>query len=132
MSFNDPIADLLTRIRNATRAKRRYVDMDWSRMKESISQILKNEGFIDHFLIKKEKAHGTIRLFLRYGKNQQPAITGLKRVSKPGMRKYIHFEGIRPIFGGMGITILSTSKGVMAGKQAVDMKVGGEILCTVW
>lgn len=132
MSFNDPIADFLTRIRNALGGKHRYVDVDWSKMKEALATILKKEGFIDHFLVKKDKARGTIRLFLRYGKNQRPVITGLKRVSKPGKRCYLTAEQIRPICGGMGISILSTSKGVMVGKEARDGNVGGEILCTVW
>jgi len=132
MSFNDPIADFLTRIRNALGGKHRYVDIDWSKMKESLAQILKQEGFVDHFLVKKEKTRGTIRIFLRYGKNQRPVITGLKRISKLGRRCYLPADQIRPVCGGMGISIISTSKGVMVGKEAYDKKVGGEILCTVW
>lgn len=132
MAFNDPISDFLTRMRNALQARHRYVDVDWSVMKEKLATILKDQRFIEHYLIKKEKTRGTIRLFLKYDENRRSVIQGLRRYSTPGRHTYVGYEDIRPVYGGMGIVILSTSKGVMAGQDARKNKVGGELLCSVW
>jgi small subunit ribosomal protein S8 len=133
MVASDPIADLLTRIRNSLKAQHRYVDVSWSKMKESIVDILKTYGFIDDYLVKKdENQRGTIRVFLKYSQGRQPVIQGLKRVSKPGLRRYVKHSDIPLFYGGMGLSILSTSKGVMAGGKAQKEQIGGELLCFVW
>jgi small subunit ribosomal protein S8 len=132
MSFNDPISDLLTRIRNASMARHRYVDVQWSVMSQNIAQILKNESFIEHFLVKEEGGKSHMRIFLRYGTNREPLIRGLARNSKPGRRQYVGYGDIPKVFNGMGISILSTSKGVLLGSEARNRKVGGELLCQVW
>lgn len=133
MAVSDPISDFLTRIRNAGQAQHRYVDIPWSKMKESIANILKENGFVDNVMVRKDNdCRGTIRVFLKYRENRQPLINGLKRVSKPGLRKFIGYQDIPYFYGGYGISILSTSRGVMAGKTANDQKVGGELLCLVW
>jgi len=130
---SDPIADFLTRIRNATRAQHRYVDCDWSRMKQNIADILKSHGFIESYLVKLDnKQRGTMRVFLKYTDGRQPVIQGIKRVSKPGLRQYVGHQDIPRFYGGLGLSILSTSKGVMAGFDAMTKQVGGELLCLVW
>ncbi len=130
MAFNDPIAELLTKIRNAKDAQHRFVDMSRSKMKVKLLEILRDQGFIENFLVNEEQHK--IRVFLRYNKTREPVIRGLKRESKCGLRRYIGHQEIPNVFNGMGIAILSTSKGVMVGKSARDLKVGGELLCTVW
>ena len=130
MAFNDPIAELLTKIRNAKDAKHRYVDLMFSNMKVKILEILKDHGFIENFIINKAKLK--VRIFLKYTKSRQPVINGLKRISKCGLRRYIGYAGIPRVFNGMGIAVLSTPKGVIDGETARNLKVGGEILCTVW
>lgn len=131
--ISDPIADFLTRIRNATRAQHRYVDVSWSVIKQSIAEILKNHGFIDSFLVKHDdRKRGTMRVFLKYTDGRQPVIQGIKRVSKPGLRRYVGHQDIPHFYGGLGLSILSTSNGVMAGFDAMTKKVGGELLCLVW
>jgi small subunit ribosomal protein S8 len=131
--ISDPIADFLTRIRNATKAQRRHVDVDWSKMKENIAEILKAKGFIEGFLIKKENSHrGTIRLILKYTNGRQSVIQGLTRMSKPGLRRYVGHKDIPKFYGGLGVPILSTSKGIKAGYEAAREGVGGELLCLVW
>lgn len=133
MAVTDPVADFLTRIRNGLKAQHRYVDVNWSKLKQNLSEILKNEGFIENFLIKKdENDRGVIRIFLRYGAHRQPAIKGLKRLSKPGLRKYVKHNEIPKFYGGLGLSILSTSQGVLSGSDAIKEKVGGELLCLVW
>lgn len=133
MAMSDPIADFLTRIRNAIKAGHRYVDMSWSKMLQSISEILKNQGFIENYLVKvDENKRGKIRIFLKYAQGRRPVIQGLKRVSKPGLRRYVKSSDIPKFYGGMGLSILSTSKGVIAGLDAVKSEVGGELLCLVW
>ena len=132
-AVSDPIADFLTRIRNGGKAQHRYIDVDWSRMKEHIAEILKNNGFIENFLVKHEnKQRGTMRLFLKYNEARRPIIQGLKRVSKPGLRKYIGHNDIPHFYGGLGLSIVSTSKGVMTGHEAKNNQIGGEVLCLVW
>lgn len=133
MAFSDPIADLLTRIRNATRARRRYVDIRWSKLKQNIAEIMKNQGFIDSFLVKQDnKNRGTIRVFLKYTDGRSPVIQGLTRVSKPGLRRYIGHQDIPRFYGGLGVSILSTSQGIMSGHDAHMKGIGGELLCLVW
>jgi small subunit ribosomal protein S8 len=130
---SDPIADFLTRIRNATKAQHRYVDVDWSRMKQNIADILKAHGFIESYLVKLDnKQRGTMRIFLKYTDGRQPVIQGIKRVSKPGLRQYVGHQDIPRFYGGLGLSILSTSKGVLAGFDAMTKQVGGELLCLVW
>ncbi|MCB1148578.1 MAG: 30S ribosomal protein S8 [Chlamydiia bacterium] len=131
MNISDPVADFLTRVRNALKAEHRYVDVPWSKLKENMCVILKQCGFIESYLVKKEGSYGTVRVFLKYN-HRKPVIKGLKRASKPGLRKYISANDIPYFFGGQGITILSTSKGVLSGKEAKEKNVGGELLCYVW
>jgi small subunit ribosomal protein S8 len=131
-SLNDPLSDLLTRLRNASRAKHRYVDVGYSKMKEAVIKILKEKGFVAHYLIKEEKKKGTVRVFLKYAGQREPVIRGLKRISKPSLRKYVSCGRIPRVFGGMGISILSTSRGVMEGSVARQQKIGGELLCLAW
>ena len=130
MSFNDPIAELLTKIRNAKDAQHRFVDMSLSKMRVKILNLLKNHGFIDNYLVD-EKRH-KMRIFLRYTKERGSVILGLKRESKCGCRRYLGYQEIPRVFNGMGIAIMSTSQGVMDGESARKLKVGGEFLCTVW
>jgi small subunit ribosomal protein S8 len=131
--ISDPIADFLTRIRNATKAQHRYVDVSWSKIKQNIAEILKTHGFIESYLVKHDnKQRGTMRIFLKYTEGRQPVIQGLKRMSKPGLRRYVGHQDIPRFYGGLGLSILSTSKGVMAGFDATSHKIGGELLCVVW
>lgn len=130
MAFNDPIAELLTNIRNAKDAKRRFLDINKSREKINILKILKEKRVIDEFLISDEKRK--IRIFLKYFKGGLPAINGLKRVSKPGLRKYVPCDKIPKVFDGLGFAILSTSKGILDDKTAKEKRVGGELLCFIW
>lgn len=133
MAINDHIADFLTRIRNAIRAQHKYVDIDWSIMKQSLADILKNQGFIENFIVKVDDGkRGTIRMFLKYSLGRRPVINGLKRVSKPGLRKYVGHKDIPQFYGNMGLSIVSTSQGVMAGQEASKRGIGGELLCLVW
>jgi small subunit ribosomal protein S8 len=132
MSFNDPISDLLTRIRNSSMARHRYVDVQWSVLTQSIAQLLKNESFIDHFLVKNEDGKSQMRIFLRYTADREPLIRGLTRQSKPGRRRYVGYAEIPKVFNGLGISIVSTSQGVLLGSEARHRKVGGELLCYVW
>lgn len=132
MTTSDPVADFLTRIRNALKAEHRYIDIGWSKLKQNIAEILKQTGFIENYIVKHEGSRGTMRVFLKYGKNRAPAINGLKRVSRPGLRKYISSGEIPHFFGGLGLVILSTSSGVISGFEATKKNVGGELLCLVW
>jgi len=133
MAVNDPLADFLTRIRNATKAEHRYVDVDWSKMKQNLAEILKSQGFIENYLVKTDEGQrGTIRLFLKYTTGRKPVIQGLKRISKPGLRRYVGHQDIPRFYGNMGLSILSTSQGVMAGNDAIQRGIGGELLCLVW
>lgn len=133
MAISDPIADFLTKIRNATRSRHRFVDIGWSRLKQNIAEILKNQGFIESFLVKHDnKNRGTIRIFLKYTDGRLPVIQGLTRVSKPGLRRFIGHQDIPRFYGGLGLSILSTSQGVMAGTDAHTKGIGGELLCLIW
>lgn len=129
----DPVADFLTRIRNATTAEHRFTDVSWSKLKQGIAEILKNQGFIESYLVRMDtKTRGTIRVFLKYTAQRRPVIQGIKRISKPGLRRYVGSEDIPRFFGGTGVSILSTSQGVLAGLEASKRKIGGELLCMVW
>lgn len=133
MAVSDPIADFLTRIRNACKAQHRYVDDDWSKIKQGIAEILKLQGFIENYLVKQENvSRGKIRLFLKFSRDRAPVIQGLKRVSKPGLRRYVKHDEIPQFFGGLGLSIVSTSEGVLAGNEAKKRKIGGELLCMIW
>ena len=132
MSVNDPIGDMLTRIRNACMARHTTVSMPASKMKMAIADILKREGFIREVEIQEGKPFNTIVLTLKYTSDRQPEITGLKRVSKPGLRIYTGHEEIPRVRGGLGLSILSTSHGVLAGHEALQKRIGGEVLCYVW
>ncbi|GAB4191237.1 MAG: 30S ribosomal protein S8 [Roseiflexaceae bacterium] len=132
MSVNDPIADMLTRIRNACMARHTTVTMPTSKIKLAIAEILKREGFIRDFEVQEGKPSDTLLLTLKYTNDRRPVITGLKRVSRPGLRIYTGRADIPRVRGGLGLSILSTPKGVMAGHEAWHEHVGGEVLCYVW
>jgi small subunit ribosomal protein S8 len=132
MTVTDPIADMLTRIRNALMARHDTVKVPASKMKLSIARILKEEGFITDYEVIKGKPHRDISIQLRYMEDNKPAISGLKRVSKPGLRVYTQKREIPRVYGGLGIAIISTSQGVRTGQQAWQQGSGGEILCYVW
>ena len=132
MTISDPIADMLTRIRNALMVGHPSVLVPSSRMKLSIAKILKEDGFITNYEVIKGKPERIIKIHLKYYDNNQPVISGLERVSKPGLRAYVQRNEIPRVYGGMGIAILSTSKGVKTGQQAWKQQLGGELLCYVW
>jgi len=132
MSMTDPISDLLTRIRNALMARHAIVNVPASRMKLEIVKILKDEGYVENFKVVEGAHQGQIAIDLKYGQEGRRAITGLERVSKPGRRIYRGKDEIPDVLNGLGITIISTSKGVMTGKTCRDRGVGGEVLCNVW
>ncbi|MFD0590848.1 30S ribosomal protein S8 [Paenibacillus sp. GCM10027627] len=132
MVMSDPIADMLTRIRNANIVRHETVEMPASKVKKQIAEILKREGFIRDAEYIEDNKQGIIRIFLKYGPNQERVITGLKRISKPGLRVYTQSTEIPRVLGGLGIAIISTSKGVMTDKEARQVKSGGEVVCYVW
>jgi small subunit ribosomal protein S8 len=129
---SDPIADLLTRLRNAISAKLRYIDVGTSKMKIAIVEILKQQGYVDNYLIKQDGSRGTMRVFIRYGAQRTAVIQGLKRVSRPGLRRYVAHTELPKVLGGIGIAIISTSHGVMSCYEARKRKIGGELLCYIW
>ena len=132
MTVSDPIADMLTRIRNAIMARHDFVLVPSSRTKLSIARILKDEGFVTEYEVLRSKPHRVIKLYLKYDDSNQPIFSGLERVSKPGLRVYVGQKEIPRVYGGLGVAILSTSKGVMTGKQAWRRGIGGELLCYIW
>ena len=132
MQMSDVIADMLTRIRNANSAKHETVDIPASGMKKSIADILKEEGYIASYQIIEDGKQGVIRITLKYGRGKQKVIQGLRRVSKPGLRIYSNCEDMPKVMNGLGIAIVSTSKGVMTDKKARELHVGGEVLAFVW
>ena len=132
MHITDPIADMLTRIRNANSARHDTVDVPASNMKKSIAQILLDEGYIKSYQIVDDGTQGVIHITLKYLAKKQPALSGLKRVSKPGLRVYAGAEELPKVLKGLGIAIISTSKGVMTDKKARELHVGGEVLAFVW
>lgn len=131
--MTDPLADMLTRIRNAGMVKFESVEMPLSKMKAGVAEILKSEGYISDFQVKEgETPQGVLHIDLKYDQDNQRVITGLKRISKPGCRIYVKHDNIPKVMSGLGIAIISTSKGIVSDKQARDQKVGGELLCEVW
>lgn len=132
MSMTDPIADMLTRIRNASASRHDFVLMPASKLKLNIAQILKEEGFIRGFEQVQDPPQGALKIYLNYISKKAAAISGLQRVSKPGLRVYVGRNEIPRVYGGLGIAILSTPKGVMTGHQAWKQSLGGELLCYVW
>src|SRR5215470_9888056 len=136
--MTDPIADMLTRIRNAVTAKHTRVDMPASRLKAEIARILQDEGYIQGFKLleepagKNSPATTTLRLFLKYGPHGERLITGVERISRPGRRVYFGKQDVPEVLGGLGTSILTTSRGVMTGRAAVKAGVGGEVLCNIW
>ena len=132
MQITDTIADMLTRIRNASSAKHDSVDVPASNVKKSIAQILLDEGYISGFTVQDDGKQGVIKIALKYGPNKSQVITGLRRVSKPGLRIYSNVEDMPKVMRGLGIAILSTSKGIMTDKQARRENVGGEVLAFIW
>src|SRR5712692_511504 len=135
MNMTDPIADMLTRIRNAVAAKHDYVPIPASKMKLAIAQVLKEEGYIKDYQLVQDKDKSvvkTIRVTLNYTSKRDPILSGIQRVSKPGLRVYVQKKEIPRVYGGLGIAILSTPQGIMTGQQAWRNQVGGEILCYVW
>jgi len=129
---SDPIADMLTRIRNASRAEHEKVDIPSSTLKVRVAEILKNEGFIKNYRVLEDDKQGTLRVYLKYGPTNEKIISGLVRVSSPGRRVYVTHDKIPTILGGMGVTIVSTSRGVLTDREARKQKVGGEVLAYVW
>jgi small subunit ribosomal protein S8 len=132
MSFTDPIGDMLTRIRNASAARHEKVLVPRSRLKVRIAEVLKEEGFIKDYLVHEDGPQGAITILLKYSADREPAISDIKRVSKPGLRRYVASDSIPRVLNGMGIAILSTSNGVLVDREARKQKVGGELICTVW
>ena len=132
MQITDTIADMLTRIRNASTAKHETVDIPASNMKKAIAQILVDEGFVKNFQVIDDGKQGVIRMTLKYGENRVPVITGMRRVSKPGLRIYSNCEDMPKVMKGLGTAIISTSKGIMTDKAARAAHVGGEVLAFVW
>jgi small subunit ribosomal protein S8 len=132
MSMTDPIADMLTRIRNANSALHESVEIPSSKMKYAIARILREEGFIKHFKYIRNKKQGILKVFLKYGPDRERVINGIDRVSKPGLRRYGGAQELPRVRGGLGITIVSTSRGIMPGRKAQKEGVGGEIICSVW
>ncbi len=131
MSLSDPISNFLTNIRNAVSARKETVDVPASKIGERMLQIFKEEGYIEDFRLLKNNVQGTLKVYLRY-ENKKPAIIGLKRISKPGVRVYTDHERLPRVLNGLGIAVLSTSKGVMRDREARKLGVGGEVLCYIW
>ncbi len=133
MSMTDPIADMLTRIRNAVRARHPRVDIPHSRLKEELAAILRKEGFVDAAaVVRPKEGFPVIRIALRYSPEGEPVLSGLERVSRPGRRVYCSKGEIPPVMGGLGVAVLSTSRGLMSGDECRKAGVGGEILCNIW
>ncbi len=130
--MTDPVADMLTCIRNANRAGHEKVDIPSSRLKVEIARILKDEGFIQSYKVIEDKRQGMLRVTLKYGPGNEPALRGISRVSKPGLRVYARTAKIPRVMSGLGVAILTTSRGVMTDREARSQSVGGEILCYVW
>ena len=132
MTMTDPIADMLTRIRNANTAGHDTVEIPASKMKKSIAQILKDEGFITDFEVIEDGKQGIIKVTMKYAANKEKVISGIKKISKPGLKVYAKAEDVPRVLGGLGIAILSTSKGVISDKEARKLGIGGEVICYVW
>lgn len=132
MSITDPLADMLTRVRNAGNAKLNSVDIPGSRIKAALAGVLKEEGYIRNFKFIKDNKQGIIRIYLKYDKNDRHAIYGLERISKPSRRVYVNSKDVKPVLNGIGVSVLSTSRGIRTDKQARQENLGGELLCKIW
>jgi len=132
MAMTDPIADMLTRIRNANMTKMDKIDIPSSNLKLELARVLKEEGYIKNFKLLKDRKQGVVRVYLKYASDESRVISGLKRVSKPGNRVYVSAGEIPRVMGGLGVAILSTSKGVMADRESRSKNIGGEVLCYIW
>ena len=132
MRLTDPVADMLTRIRNAVSARHQKVDVPASKLKLEIARILKEEGYISNYKASEEEGHKIVRIYLKYGNNNEATISNVARVSRPGCRVYVRRTEIPRVLGGMGINILTTPRGVMTGRQARKQGLGGELICEVW
>jgi small subunit ribosomal protein S8 len=132
MAMSDPIADMLTRVRNAGKAKFNSVDIPGSKMKFELAKLLKDEGYIRNYKFIKDNKQGILRVYLKYNEKQEHSILRIDRVSKPSKRVYMKGKDIKPIYNGLGIAVLSTSKGIMTDKHAREKNIGGEIICNVW
>ncbi len=132
MSLTDPISNLLTNIRNALLVRKDSLDVPASKLSEKILELFKKEGYIEDFRLMKTNVQGTLKIYLKYEANRKPAVIGLKRISKPGLRKYAKGDSIPYVLNGLGAAIISTSKGVMTDKEARKNNIGGEVLCYIW
>jgi len=132
MSMTDPIADMLTRIRNAGQVKKKDVNIPLSKMKVEIAKILKEEGYIKNFKVVDDNKQGILNVALKYNENNDRVISGLRRISKPGCRVFCTSDSVPKVLDGLGIVIVSTSKGIMTGKKCEDIGVGGEVVCSIW
>ena len=132
MTMTDPVADMLTRIRNANAELHPYLDVPSSKLKQEVLRVLKEENYVDNYTFIDDRKQGMIRIHLRYGPEGERVITGIKKVSRPGLRRYVGADEIPEVMGGLGLTILSTSKGVLSGARARKERLGGEVLCMVW
>ena len=132
MAMSDPIADMLTRVRNAGKAKFNSVDIPGSKMKFELAKLLKEEGYIRNYKFIKDNKQGILRVYLKYNEKQEHSILRIDRVSKPSKRVYMKGRDIKPVYNGLGIAVLSTSKGIMTDKHARENNIGGEIICNVW
>jgi small subunit ribosomal protein S8 len=132
MSVTDPIADMITRMRNAARIKRREVQMPSSKLKVELAKIFKDEGYIKNYKVLDDKKQGTLALTLKYSESNQSVITGLRRVSRPGCRIYSTHDRVPKVLDGLGVAVISTSKGITTGKKCEELGVGGEVLCFIW
>ncbi len=132
MGMTDPVADMLTRIRNAAKAKKKWVDMPASKFKKELAQILADEHFIEKFRCVEDKKQGELRIFLKYDNDDKPIIKGIKRISRPGLRKYSQADKLPRVLNGLGIAVISTSSGVRTDRVARKKGIGGEVICHVW
>ena len=132
MSMSDPLADMLTRIRNGVMAQFDSVEMPLSKIKVGVAKVLKQEGYINDYHVSDEGVQGTLKIDLKYGANNEKVITGIRRVSKPGLRQYMKADRIPKVMSGLGVAILTTSRGVISDRDARSMNIGGELLCEVW
>lgn len=132
MAMSDPVADMLTRIRNAGKAKFNSVDIPGSTLKVEVAKVMRDEGYIRNFKFVKDDKQGILRVYLKYDKQQKHVIWNIDRVSKPSRRVYLKSKDVKPVYNGLGIAILSTSKGIMSDKNARKENVGGEVLCNIW
>lgn len=132
MTMTDPIADMLTRIRNANTVGHKTVEIPASKMKKAIAEILKEEGYIEDFEVIEDDKQGIIKVTMKYGANKEKVISGIKKISKPGLKVYAKAQDVPKVLGGLGIAIISTSKGIVSDKEARKLGVGGEVICYVW